>query len=129
VVPTSSTLPGVLEGALLVRVMATEAGWTVSLPPTPPGWVLTVTICGAEREGEAAALARRGYRLLGGVPVRAQVLRTADILVPERMREVETRWWRSLLLLAQRVFDPRLGPVLVVLEDVLRHHAEAIDAA
>ena len=61
--------------------------------------------------------------------MRAEVLRTADILVPERMREVETRWWRSLLLLAQRVFDPRLGPVLVVLEDVLRRHAEAADTA
>ena len=50
-VPTASTLPEVLDGSLLVRVMATEAGWTVSLPPTPPGWVLTVTICGSVRAG------------------------------------------------------------------------------
>lgn len=122
---TAAGIPAFLEGALLVRVPAAEPDWIAGLPPAPPGWRLTVTIGGDARGGEIRPLARRGYALVGSFP-RQDGIRVADVLVPEDLRERERPWWWSLLLLADRVFDPRLGPVQVVLGAVLERHAEAL---
>lgn len=122
---TSARLPAVLDGALLVRIAASDRDWVPGLPPVPPGWGLTVSLAGPAREQEAASLAARGYRLIGELPARG-ASRTADVLVPEELRERERPWWWSFLLLAERVFDPRLGPVLAVLGPVLQRHLDAL---
>lgn len=122
---TTARLPAALDGALLVRVAATDTDWVPGLPPVPPGWGLTVSLSGPARSEEPRALAARGYRLVGELPDRGG-RRTADVLVPEELRERERPWWWSFLLLAERVFDPRLGPVLAILGPVLQRHLEAL---
>jgi hypothetical protein len=121
----TTRLPAILDGALLVRVTAGEPDWWTGLPPTPPGWGLTLTLPGAGDERERSALAARGYRAVPG-PTSSAPARTADVLVPEELRELEGPWWRALLLVAERVFDPRLGPVLAVLGPVLQRHLDAL---
>lgn len=123
--PTTARLPEALDGALLVRIAASDADWVQSLPPVPPGWGLTVSLAGPARDREAEALTARGYRLVGELPDRGAP-RTADVLVPEGLRERERPWWWSFLLLAERVFDPRMGPVLALLGPVLQRHMDAL---
>ena len=124
---TTARLPEALDGALLVRVAASDADWVPGLPPVPPGWGLTVSLTGPARDREPAALAARGYRLVGELALR-DAPRRADVLVPEGLRERERPWWWSFLLLAERVFDPRMGPVLALLGPILQRHVDALDA-
>ena len=121
----TTRLPEALDGALLVRIAAADADWVQGLPPVPPGWGLTVSVAGPVRDREAEALTARGYLLVGGLPDRGAP-RTADVLVPEGLRERERPWWWSFLLLAERVFDPRMGPVLALLGPVLERHLDAL---
>jgi hypothetical protein len=109
-----------------VRVDASDPTWSVGLPHAPHPWGPTVSILGERRDRESADLARRGYRLVGIGPARAGADRTADLLVPEALRDEAPQWWRPVLLLAQRVFDLRMGPVVWALEEVLRVHLEVL---
>lgn len=117
------------SGSVLVRVDASDPSWCVGLPLPPAPWAPTVTVLGERRDGEAALLSGRGYRLAGIGAAREGATRTADVLVPEALRDAAPQWWRPLLLQAERVFDLRMGPVLWALEEVVRAHLEVLEEA
>jgi hypothetical protein len=117
--PATSTAPTApLEGTVLVRVPADDAGWVVQLPPVPTGERIGVTVGHPSVAAAHAELAARGYDLLATVGGRSPGPH-ADVLVPGAVRESYPRWFASLLLASGRVFDLRFGPVHVALRDEL----------
>jgi hypothetical protein len=115
------------EGPVLVRV--TAAGeWVHSLPPLPEPERVGVTVGDAVLRDDRDGLALRGYDLIDVVPGRRPG-RHADLLVPARLREQHPRWFAALLLVADRVFDLRFGPVHVALHDELVAHLPVTDSA
>jgi len=128
-VPSATTAPTrPSEGPVLVRVDAATAAWAHGLPPVPAPHRIGVTV-GVERlRSDAEELDARGYDLIdvvGGLRPGAH----ADVLVPALLREEHARWFSALLLVAQRVFDLRFGPVHVALHDELVAHLPSPDGA
>lgn len=113
-------------GPVLVRVPAVEMEWVHALPPLPDGERLGVTVGDAGLLDAASALAERGYDLLAAVGGRWPG-RHADLLVPPQLREQHPRWFAALLLVAERVFDLRHGPVHVALRAELAAHLPTPD--
>ncbi len=122
------------EGAVLVRVPASDRSWVRGLPAVPGGHVLTVTVSHpALLPVPVDALVAGGYRI-AGVPERAGAEHTTggssdvggrstvDVLVPVEVQERYPAWWRDLLGRADRAFDLRLGPVVRVLAAELALH-------
>lgn len=114
------------EGPVLVRVVATEADWVRGLPNVPAGSRVGVTVGDAGLRGCEDELAMRGYDLIAVVPGRRPG-EHADLMVPSALRDEHPRWFSSLLLVAERVFDLRFGPVHVALHDELVAHLPAPD--
>ena len=114
------------EGPVLVRVAATEAEWVRGLPNVPAGSRVGVTVGDAGLRGCTDELALRGYDLIDVVPGRRPG-EHADLLVTATLRDAHPRWFSSLLLVADRVFDLRFGPVHVALHDELVAHLPAPD--
>lgn len=113
-------------GPVLVRVPADAADWVHGLPAVPDGGRVGVTVGTDELLAVAAALDVRGYDLLGAVAGRWPG-RHADLLVLPELREAHPRWFAALLLVADRVFDLRHGPVHVALRAELAAHLPAHD--
>jgi hypothetical protein len=114
------------EGPVLVRIATGAADWVTGLPPVPAGHRVSVTV---GEDGLAAAsdgLALRGYDLIAVVPGRRPGPH-ADLLVSSGLREEAPRWFSALLLVAERVFDLRFGPVHVALRDELLAHLPSPD--
>jgi hypothetical protein len=80
-----------------------------------------VTVGDTSLRTSAPELAARGYDLIDVVPGRRPG-RHADVLVPAELRTSDPRWFASLLLVAERVFDLRFGPVHVALHAELAAH-------
>ena len=105
----SPTIP--TDGAVIVRLRATDRGWIRDLPPVPGGQVLTVTVGRAELlPVPVNDLVSRGYRLVGVAAEHRPIGPTVDVLVPANLRD-DPVWWPRLRPLAERVFDLRMGPV------------------
>lgn len=113
---------------MLVRVPADGDAWVQGLPPVPDLERVGVTVGDAALRDGRAALAARGFDLIDVVPGRRPG-RHADLLVPAHLRESHPRWFAALLLVAERVFDLRFGPVHVALHDELVAHLPVHDGA
>lgn len=114
------------DGTLLVRVPAADRGWARTLPRVPDGRTLTVTVGLAELAPVPADdLVASGYRIVGVASEQRPLGHLVDVCVPPDLREEHPRWWASLVARADRIFDPRLGPVARVLAAELALHREA----
>lgn len=117
------TLP---DGTLLVRVAVSDRGWARTLPVVPGGRTLTVTVGQADLAPVPADdLVASGYRIVGVASDHRPLGRLVDVCVPPDLREDHPTWWRSLAERAERIFDPRLGPVARVLAAELALHRGA----
>jgi len=114
------------EGPVLVRVPADASTWVQSLPPVPEPHRIGVTVGVEQLRPDRAELATRGFDLIDVVGGRHPGPH-ADLLVPAAMREEHPRWFSSLLLVSERVFDLRFGPVHIALHDELMAHLPAHD--
>ncbi|MEX1177512.1 MAG: hypothetical protein WEB09_03535 [Nitriliruptor sp.] len=115
------------EGTLLVRVPAAGRAWARELPRVPGGRVLTVTVGAADLAAVPADdLVAGGYRIVGVAADHRPLGRLVDICVPPDLRAAHPDWWVTLVGLADRVFDPRLGPVARVLAAELDLHRRAV---
>ncbi len=112
-------------GAVLVRVSADTPDWIDRLPAVPGRGVVTVSVSDPSlREVPSAALARSGYRVVGVHPWRPATdgHGSVDLLVTSLLIETQPAWWRELLMIADRAFDLRLGPVQRVLgQEIVLH--------
>lgn len=105
-------------GAVLVRVEASRPDWVLGLPNLPSPHRVAVTV-GSDPAGDTdVQLQLRGYDLIAVVPGRRPEAH-ATLLVPAPLREEHPRWFAALLLVAERVYDPRFGPVRMMLKDEL----------
>lgn len=122
----SPTIP--IDGAVMVRLRASDRGWIRELPAVPGGRVLTVTVGRPDLlPVPADDLVTRGYRLVGVAAEHRPIGPTVDVLVPAVLRD-DPVWWPQLQPLAERVFDLRMGPVRQLLAaeiDVHVRHASA----
>ncbi len=109
------------DGPVLVRVGATDPHWVHGLPSLPGALRVSVTVADIALRDQAQDLALRGYDLIAVVPGRQPGLH-ADLLVPATLRDDHPRWFAALLLVADRVFDLRFGPVQLALHDELVAH-------
>ncbi len=113
---------------MLVRVDADAATWVHGLPAVPAPHRIGVTV-GVERlRSDAGELSERGYDLIDVVGGRRPGTH-AHLLVPALVREEHPRWFTALLLVSERVFDLRFGPVHVALHDELVAHLPSADGA
>lgn len=112
-------------GAVLVRVRADTPSWIDRLPPVPGRGVVTVSVSDPSlREVSSAALQRGGYRVVGVHPWRPATdgHGSVDLLVTSLLIESQPAWWHDLLVIADRAFDLRLGPVQRVLgQEIVLH--------
>ncbi len=117
-----------VDGPVLVRIVASDGAWVLSLPPVPAGHRIGVTVGQHDvmDDTTSTALAERGYDLLAVVGGRRPG-RHADLLVPAPLRVEHERWFAALLLVSTRVFDLRFGPVHVALHDELKAHLPRVD--
>lgn len=114
------------DGTLLVRVPVADRGWPRALPRVPAGRTLTVTVGLADLAPVPADdLVASGYRIVGVAADHRPLGRLVDVCVPPDLREAHPDWWRTLADLADRIFDPRLGPVARVLAAELALHRAA----
>ena len=109
------------DGPVLVRVDASGDDWLLGLPSLPDAARIGVTVGDAALLRDGDALALRGYDLVQVVPGRRPGMH-ADLLVPAALREAHARWFSALLLVADRVFDLRVGPVQIALHAELMAH-------
>jgi len=128
-VPITATAPTrPSEGPVLVRVDADAPTWVHGLPPVPEPHRIGVTVGLEPLRTDASDLAARGYDLIDVVGGRRPGLH-ADLLIPAMLRDEHPRWFASLLLVSERVFDLRFGPVHVALHDELVAHLPSHDGA
>jgi hypothetical protein len=129
-VPTATTATQARpsEGPVLVRVPADVATWVRGLPPVPHPHRIGVTVGVEQLRSDGVELAERGFDLIDVVAGRRPGPH-ADLLVPAVVREQHPRWFASLLLVSERVFDLRFGPVHVALHDELMAHLPSHDGA
>jgi hypothetical protein len=114
------------DGTFLVRVSATDRAWARTLPRVPDGRTVTVTVGQADLAPVPADdLVASGYRIVGVASDRRPLGRLVDLCVPPDLREANPRWWAELVTRADRIFDPRLGPVARVLAAELALHRGA----
>lgn len=119
----AQALPG---GTLLVRVPVADRGWARHLPPVPAGRTCTVTVGHADLAPVAADdLVASGYRIVGVAADHRPLGPLVDVCVPPDLRRAHPAWWQALAGLADRIFDPRLGPVARVLAAELELHRAA----
>jgi hypothetical protein len=118
--------PAPTDGSVLVRIVAPDRSWARRLPPVPADRVLTVTV------GHPALLpvpvddlVGGGYRIVGVAAEHRPVGRTIDVLVPADLRRDHPAWWGQLVVMTERVFDLRHGPVQRVLAAELDLHLRA----
>jgi hypothetical protein len=116
------------EGPVLVRVIASTSDWVHILPLVPDAQRVGVTVGDPTLRSDGDALALRGYDLIQVVPGRRPG-RHADLLVHAALREAHPRWFSALLLVADRVFDLRFGPVHLALHAELVAHLPDTDLA
>lgn len=116
------------EGPVLVRLAANGSEWVHGLPQVPELERVGVTVGDAALCADRDELAARGYDLIDVVPGRRPGPH-ADLLVTAHLRESHPRWFAALLLVADRVFDLRFGPVHVALHDELVAHLPVHDGA
>jgi len=128
-VPTAVNAPArPSEGPVLVRVDAESSTWVHGLPPVPSPHRIGVTVGLEGLRSDVDELAARGYDLIdvvGGRPPGPH----ADLLIPAQLRDEHPRWFTALLLVSERVFDLRFGPVHVALHDELVAHLPSHDGA
>lgn len=112
-------------GAVLVRVRADTPAWIDRLPVVPGNGIVTVSVSDPSlREVSSGALSRGGYRIVGVHPWRPATdgHGSVDLLVTSLLIESHPGWWRDLLMIADRAFDLRLGPVQRVLgQEIVLH--------
>lgn len=115
----------------IVRVFAHGQAWARTLPPTPEGWTVTVTVSHDHlAQPTDVDLERTGYRVAGVTPPLrpADASAVVDLLVPDALRREHPEWFASLVRQSQRVFDLRFGPVRRLFDTVLDiHRAAAAD--
>ena len=116
------------EGPVLVRVGADAATWAHGLPPVPAPHRIGVTVGLEHLRSDMVELSRRGYDLIDVVGGRRPGAH-AYLLIPAVLRDEHPRWFAALLLVSERVFDLRFGPVHVALHDELVAHLPTHDGA
>lgn len=109
------------DGPVLVRVDASTGDWVRGLPSVPDGHRVGLTVSDTSLMGCRDELDERGYDLLAVVPGRRSGVH-ADLLVTPSTRADAPRWFAALLLVADRVFDLRFGPVRMLLRAELTAH-------
>lgn len=108
--------------SLCVEVRVEEATWIEDLPPVPADRRISLSFdAAAYVTRDRRAVEELGYVCVGVGAVR-HVTDVAHLLVPPDAVENHTRWWRTMLDLAERVYDLRFGPVQMALCDVLAAH-------
>jgi hypothetical protein len=113
-------------GTLLVGVRADGRGWARQLPQVPDGRTLTVTVGHPSLAPVPADdLVAGGYRIVGVAADHRPLGHLVDVCVPPELRTAHPDWWVRMVELADRVFDPRLGPVARVLAAELDLHRRA----
>jgi hypothetical protein len=126
-VPTAtSTQTRPSEGPVLVRVTADAPTWVRGLPAVPQPHRIGVTVGVEHLRSDSTELATRGYDLIDVVGGRRPGPH-ADLLVPAVLRDEHPRWFSSLLLVSERVFDLRFGPVHIALHAELMAHLPTHD--
>jgi hypothetical protein len=117
--PRSSTE----QADLLLRLAVEDAGWASTLPVTPSGTTVTVTVGHPDLVPVSlATTCAHGYRIVGVASATRPIGSSIDILVPEALRLANPDWFDALVHRAVRVFDLRLGPVQSVLAAQLSLH-------
>jgi hypothetical protein len=120
-VTATPTIP--TDGAVIVRLRASDRSWIRELPVVPGSRTLTVTVGRADLlPVPVEELLARGYRLVGVAAEHRPIGPTVDVLVPAGLRESAPDWWAQLQPLAERVFDLRMGPVRAVLAAEIELH-------
>lgn len=110
---------------LCVEVCVEDATWIEDLPPAPANRNVTVSFDSARYVArDQQAVEQLGYVNVGAGSV-SHVRDVAHLVVPMAILNSHPRWWRALLDLAQRVYDPRFGPVQLALREVLARHQGA----
>ena len=111
------------QADLLVRLPVDDAGWADTLPVTPEGTTVTVTVGHPDLVPVSlATTCAHGYRIVGVASATRPIGPTIDILVPEALWLANPDWFDDLVHRAVRVFDLRLGPVQAVLAAQLTLH-------
>jgi hypothetical protein len=111
------------QADLLVRLPVADADWADTLPVTPEGTTVTVTVGHPDLVPVSlATTCAQGYRIVGVASATRPIGPTIDILVPEPLRLANPDWFDELVHRAVRVFDLRLGPVQAVLAAQLTLH-------
>lgn len=112
------------DGALL-RLAVRDPDWCDHIAPVPEGHAVTVSFSRPAAAAEhAEALELLGYRLVGAREAGRAGAVVAEFLVPRALLEAHPTWWRALAERADQVFDLSLGPVLAMLDGLLRTHRE-----
>jgi hypothetical protein len=115
------------DGTLLVRVAASDRTWARTLPRVPGGRTVTVTVGQADLAPVPADdLVASGYRIVGVASDQRPLGLLVDVCVPPDLRLEHPAWWARLAERAERIFDPRLGPVAKVLAAELALHRGAV---
>lgn len=113
------------EQYLCVEIAIADGAWVERLPPVPGGRrAIPVTLSFDDLELAArdrTAVTDLGYLTIGTAGV-GHVTDVAHLLVVTAAADDHPRWWRTLLDLADRVYDLRFGPVQMALRDVLALH-------
>jgi len=111
------------QADLLVRLPVEDAAWAATLPTTPEGTTVTVTVGHPDLVPVSlATTCEHGYRIVGVATSNRPIGSTIDILVPESLRLAHPAWFDVIVHRAVRVFDLRLGPVQAVLAAQLDLH-------
>ena len=106
-----------------MRLPVADADWAATLPVTPAGTTVTVTVGQPDLVPVSlATTCEHGYRIVGVASATRPIGPTIDILVPEELRLANPAWFDLLVHRAVRVFDLRLGPVQAVLASQLSLH-------
>lgn len=114
------------DGTLLVRVPVTDRSWARTLPRVPAGRTCTVTVGQADLAPVAADdLVASGYRIVGVAADHRPLGLLVDVCVPPDLRAAHPAWWADIAGRADRIFDPRMGPVARVLAAELALHGAA----
>ncbi|MEX2328531.1 MAG: hypothetical protein WD575_02280 [Nitriliruptoraceae bacterium] len=110
------------DGAILVRIPVDDASWADLLPPAPAGRTLTVSVGHPVLVPAIDTLEARGYRFAGVVDPTRLTGHSVDVMIPADVRTQFPDLVTTLMGMADRVFDLRMGPVMHVLAAELALH-------
>ncbi len=118
-----------LDGAALVRLHTRGVAQLLDeLPRYHAKHPVTLSVDGFDLDHQtAASLTAHGYTVAGRCPhLRRDVRASVDLLVTRDARAAAPHWWSQVRGQATKIYDLRMGPVRVVLDNELNLHLSAL---